>query len=357
MIIFKGMKKINTKGLVVLLIALMILVGGGLCYSSSLQKQEIEEPEVIVEVLPDPVIHKKVYLAIGEYYTLDNENYKSENGSIALVVNGNRVKGMSNGVTKLSDGISYYDIEVTDMITAPYASEQKEQLPCNRYTQEENEYLDEVLRAKIDEKGYQTRAGAVEAARFLLLQFPYHMSYFSENGRGNYCDGEGRYHFQGLYLNTYKVEKENFTHIINGPVEWGCRMFSNPGNCYQINSLDCSGFVTWCLVQNGTDPGDIGAGPVYDVFECSDLGENHKITMESLDEVKVGDLFAEDGHISILIGIKDGLYYIAESNLYIDIRVRISTKEELINSDFYAWVDMDEFYNYQDGKLTNFWEE
>lgn len=355
MITFNGMK---TKTLIIIVTILMILVGCGVYYSSSLNNpvdEIIDEP--VIEELPDPVEHKKVYLAIGEYYTLDNENYKSEDGSVAIVVNNTRVKGLSKGVTKLSDGISYYDIEVTDMITAPYASEEKQQLPCEFYSEEENEYLDEVLRAKIDEKGYQTRAGAVEAARFLLLQFPYHMSYFSENGRGNYCDGEGRYHYQGLYLNTYKVEKENFEHIINGPVPWGCRMFSNPGNCYQINSLDCSGFVTWCLVQNGTDPGDIGAGPVYDVFDCSDLGENHKITMESLDEVKVGDLFAEDGHISILIGIKDGLYYIAESNLHIDIRVRISTKEELIKSDFYAWVDMDEFYNYQDGKLTNYWEE
>lgn len=356
MIIFRGMK---TKKLTLTFIVLLLLVGCGLFYSASLYKSSndvIDQEPEIEEVIPDPIEHKKVYLAVGEYYRLDGDCYYSKNPGIAVVIN-ERVKGISRGKTTLTDGISTYDIEVTDMITAPYISEKKQQLPCEFYTEEQNEYLDEVLRAKIDEKGYQTRAGAVEAARFLLLQFPYHMSYFSENGRGNYCDGEGRYHFEGLYLNIYKVEKEGFQSIINGPVPWGCRMFSNPGNCYQINSLDCSGFVTWCLLQNGTDAGDIGAGPAYDVFDCSDLGENHEITMESLDEVKVGDLFAEDGHISILIGIKDGLYYIAESNLYIDIRVRISTKEELIKSDFYAWVDMDEFYNYQDGNLTNYWEE
>ena len=314
--------------------------------------EPIEQVEPVVECTV--VKHNKVYLAIGETYVLDEEGYVPEDAGVASVTS-NKVKGLNVGTTKLIKDCNSYDIEVTDMITLQYISEKKEQLPCGRYTKEENEYLDTVLASKIKNAGYQTRAGAVEAGRFLLLQFPYHMAYFSENGRLPYCDGEGRYYHEGLYLNTYKVEKENITAIINGPKEWGCRMLANPAGIEQINSLDCSGFVTWCLVNGGFDPGDIGAGRTT-AYDYSDIGENHEITMESLDEVKVGDLFAEDGHISILLGKKDGIYYIGESNLGIDIRIRVTNKQELIESSFYAWIDMDKFYNNQDGNLTDYWQ-
>ena len=315
----------------------------------------VDTPTIEDKPSCEVVVHNKVYLAIDEGYVLDGENYISADSTIAKIVD-DKVIGVKPGVVEVGNECNRYEIEVTDMITAPYISESKTQLPCGRYTAQENDYLDEVLASKIKNVGYQTRAGAVEAGRFLLLQFPYHMAYFSENGRLPYCDGEGRYYHEGLYLNTYKVEKENITKIVHGPAEWGCRIFSNPAQMEQINSLDCSGFVTWCLVNGGFDPGDIGAGGQGLKSGYPMIGEQHKITMESLDEVKVGDLFAEDGHISILLGINDGKYYIGESNLGIDIRIRVSTKQELIDSKFYAWVDMDEFYNHQDGNLSNYWE-
>ena len=326
----------------------------------------IKVEEVIKEIIePDPIPvcelheHNKIYLAINECYTLDDTGYLTDGAGVVALV-GDRIRGIQPGKTLLSKDCNTYEVVVTDLITVPYASEEKEELPCGRYTVEENEFLDEVLAGKIRDKGYQTRAGAVEAARFLLLQFPYHMSYFSENGRyygfGPLCEGEGRYYHEGLYLNVYKAEKESFVATVHGPQPWGCKMFSNPANTYQSNSLDCSGFVTWCLVNGGFDPGDLGAGPDPSHFDYTDLGERHKITEESLDEVKVGDLFSAEGHISILIGKKDGLYYIAESNLGIDIKVRISTKEELLHTDFYQWIDMDEFYGHQDGQLTDYWE-
>ena len=356
MIIFICMKIQPKKAIIVLIVT--ILICGYVLFEVisnyiTISNQPIieEEPEPVCEV----VNHNKIYLAIDEKYTLDDVDYVSNDENIAKVI-GDKVIGVGNGNVTLVKDCNSYEIEVTDMITAPYISEDKEQLPCGRYTPEENDYLDKVLASKISNVGYKTRAGAVEAGRFLLLQFPYHMSYFSENGRLPYCDAEGRYYHEGLYLNTYKIEKEKISLIVNGPAEWGCRIFSNPANCYQLNSLDCSGFVTWCLVNGGFDPGDLGAG-IAEAYDYSDIGPQHEITMESLDEVKVGDLFGEDGHISILLGIKDGLYYIGESNLGIDIRIRVSTKQELIDSAFYAWIDMEEFYNHQDGKLSNYWEE
>ena len=349
------MEKKTVKKIIYILIPCIIISVAVLLYLIKNINSKPEEIEPEPEVIPCEVVeHNKVYLAIGEEYELDEEGYISRNNTIADV-DGKKVVGVKVGKIELYKECNTYEIEVTDMITAPYISEEKEQLPCHRYSEEENDYLDEVLASKIRNVGYGTRAGAVEAGRFLLLQFPYHMSYFSENGRLPNCDGEGRYYHEGLYLNTYKIEKENITQIINGPLEWGCSMYSIPAKCNQLNSLDCSGFVTWCLVNGGFDPGDLGAG-IAEAYDYSDIGPRVEITEESLDKVKVGDLFAEDGHISILIGKHDGLYYVAESNLGIDIRVRVSTKQELIDSAFYAWIDMEEFYNHQDGLLTDYWE-
>ena len=113
--------------------------------------------------------------------------------------------------------------------------------------------------------------------------------------------------------------------------------------------------MSWSLINGGFDPGDIGAGPMAGVTDLSDLGEKHPISRESLQEVKVGDLFSANGHIAILIGIKDDEYYIAESNWGVDVRCYNYSVEKLLSSTFRNWVDMDEFYEHQDGKLSRFW--
>ena len=55
--------------------------------------------------------------------------------------------------------------------------------PLQAYTIEGYELFDE-LENKINNTGYKTRAGVVEAARFLTLNLPYKINYFYENGRG-----------------------------------------------------------------------------------------------------------------------------------------------------------------------------
>lgn len=88
-------------------------------------------------------------------------------------------------------------------------NEDKGYLPCEEYTLEESKLLDEILAYRINEAGYGTRAGAVAAARFLTLEFPYRIAYYWETGRLNntgkdYVDGEGRYYHKGLYLHESK---------------------------------------------------------------------------------------------------------------------------------------------------------
>lgn len=302
-------------------------------------------------------IHPTIYLALNEKYELDDYGYKSSNDSV-LKIDGKNITANKLGKTTLNKNNSIYEVVVTDVIVYPKIDDgSKQEIPCGYYTQEMNEYLDEILKAKVMDKGWGTRAGAVEAARFLLLQFPYKLHYFMENGRLPWAEGEGRYHHYGLYLHLYKVDKDGMAgKQVTGPAPWGCWIFNNTSELTQRNSLDCSGFVTWAIYNGGNEIGDIGAGPSPNVLDCSDLGTNYQINYETLDNCRPGDLFAEDGHIAIMVGRKDDLIYIAESNTYINVRCKGWTYDELINSKFYAWVDMDEFYQYKDGKLTDYWE-
>lgn len=186
--------------------------------SRNAQEEEVSEP-VVRETVEKPCEmkeHYKVYLGVGEVYVLDDIGYVSQDEATASVKT-NRVTGNKVGSTRLIKDCNVYEVEVTDYITAPYIDANKPAMPCGEYTIEENQYLDEILATKIAERGYRTRAAAVQAARFLLLQFPYHMNYFNENGRLPYADGEGRYYHTGLYLNEYKVEEEGISKTVRGP--------------------------------------------------------------------------------------------------------------------------------------------
>lgn len=301
---------------------------------------------------------KIVYLAINEEYHLDDTNYHSDNEEIA-VIDGDIVIGKSVGKTVLSNRFSSFEVEITDMIIAPQVIDNKKELPCGYYSKEDNEYLDMILSSKIKNVGYQTRAGVVEAARFLTLQFPYHLTYFPANGRQNYvdkvCDGEGTYYFDGLYLNTYKEKKDGFSSNVSGPAEWGCKIYSESQKEKIGNSLDDYGFLSWCLKNGGYNFGDIGIGS-DSAHGYSQFAYQNKLTKDSLSMMKVGDIFLEENHVSILIGLFDNQYYVAESKKKKGVRVVSYTIDELLASKKYAWIDMTNYYK-NDGKLTNYWEK
>ena len=134
--------------MLLLLIGLSLSVMG---FGPRLMEEETVEEEVIVEEEEEKPCtvndHYKVYLAIDEVYVLDDIGYKSDDESIASVAT-NRVSGHKVGKTILRKDCNTYEVEVTDMITAPYASEEKPQLTCGLYTAEDNEYLDEILKTK-----------------------------------------------------------------------------------------------------------------------------------------------------------------------------------------------------------------
>lgn len=316
-----------------------------------------------------------IYLTIGESKTISftEKNISSKGADYDFFIDDNDIASLENNIiTGISKGETILHekksdkvvkIIVTDLITKPtISSSRKSILPCNRYSEEENKLLDEFLKNDVELAGYKTRAGAVAAARFLTLKLKYRIPYFYENGRvsdsgTNYVDGEGRYYHTGLYLSDTK--KNDIVASFNGPVIWGCplRNWENEpffgyieGNLMP-NGLDCSGFVTWSLVNGGFDPGDRGAG------QMTELGEFVKLNDEVMNSniIKAGDLFNYWGHISIIVGIKDGIYYVAESlPNYDGVDLRVYNKEEVLDMFRYV-VLMDSFYK-DDGNYLEFWD-
>ena len=301
---------------------------------------------------------KEIYLAKGETYPFDAESYEISDESIISVKEG-MICGLSDGQAVISVGCERYIVNVSSLYTAETLNMNKEYLPAGRYSDEENIYLDNVLKYLIKEAGYQTRAGAVEAARFLTLRFPYKLNYFYENGRmeedHDYIDGEGRYYHKGLYLSDYKqrllgVDRDDSDY-------WGVEIYEYETDSYSPNGLDCSGFITWALYNAGYDCGDIGAGPTPDALDLTDLGDPVYVDDVDLGEVRCGDLVGQDGHIGMIIGMDEDHICIAESYWVNDLQVRVYDYAEFIEDSEWEYViRMDRYYK-EDGNYTDHWTE
>ncbi|MBQ3021045.1 MAG: hypothetical protein IJD92_02320 [Bacilli bacterium] len=318
----------------------------------------------------NPIINvnkEEIYLALNEQFILETNiediEYEILNKEI-ITINNNIITGIKSGNTiiklKKYNTVKEIKVNVSDLYTLPIINNNKNYLSCNQYTESENNYLDKVLEYKINNAGYKTRAGVVEASRFLTLSFKYRIHYFYENGRlltngtRSYVDGEGRYYHKGLYLSESKYDTLYAKQY--GPSIWGCPLYTKIQNITTPNGLDCSGFISWALLNAGFDVGDRGAGiSEIKTNDLDDLGEKIEINYDTLNNnlYKVGDLISRDGHIGILIGIGNDRFYVAESLDY-DLHVNIYNTEELINSDWTYFINMDNLY-LSDGNLTNMW--
>ena len=299
----------------------------------------------------------EIYLAVGETYPLVSKEAVLEEGENIISIEEDGIRGLADGQSVLQAGCDTYTVHVSSLYTKEILEMDKDFLPEERYTVEENRYLDTVLRYLIGEAGVQTRAGAVEAARFLTLRFPYKLHYFYENGRletdGYVSDGEGRYYHEGLYLSSAKLAGISASLAESGA--WGTQVYEYSTGEYTANGLDCSGFITWALYNAGFDCGDIGAGPSDDVLDLTDLGELIDIDDVKIEELKCGDLAGLDGHIGMIIGLDETSIYIAESYWVRDLQVRVYTYEEFLQgSEWEYCILMDEYYQ-QDGNYTAMW--
>lgn len=342
---------------------------------------KINEASDLGNILKLTLDKEKIYLAINGSHTptltISSVGYAdktitwtSEDDKIAIVDENGKIKGIKKGNTKVTakvmDKEITIDVVVTDLITVRPKSfnNKKKYLSCNKYTEEDNNLLDEILKDRINTVGYKTRAGAVEAARFLALEFPYKIKYFSENGRMGErtykVDGEGRYYHEGLYLHSSRYN--NIKYKAEGPKTWGCTMYNRVSHKRSANGLDCSGFITWVLVNGGFDPGDIGAGVSPGIKDLTDYGEktifNAKVIKSR--KVKVGDLLSSTGpgggHIAMIVGEDSEYYYVAESlwtSPNVGVVILPYSKKNLFKRYYYVML-MDSYYK-EDGKLTKLW--
>lgn len=302
------------------------------------------------------------YITLGDIKDL----FTSSDKSVAYVEN-NKIISENKGTSKIK--VKEFDEEinviVTDLINkAPKKyNYNREYLSCDKFTLKEEKLLDKILKDRVEEKGYKTRAGVVEAARFLTLEFPYRISYFSENGRLDggslIADGEGRFYHNGLYLTSSKY-KEIKT-VVKGPKPWGCYMYSKPSKGMRRNGLDCSGFTTWVLHNGGFDPGDLPARGKNIEYDLNSIGTEKVLTYElSISKkIKAGDFLGEvsesEGHSAIIVGVDKNYYYVAESLWHSPLGVNINKyKKEDLYKNFETVNLMDSYYK-KYGNYSNMW--
>lgn len=297
-----------------------------------------------------------------EFYSNDESIAKIEDGMIVGVKEGTTTIGVKGSKDTLK-------VIVTDLISKPTLSKTKKEIvPCNKYSEDEAELLDKLLEYYINEAGYKTRAGAVAAGRFLTLQFKYRVPYFYENGRINdsgvhKADGEGRYYKKGLYLHENKFANILYTYA--DKAIWGCPLKNGSNNPKygfvagrkMPNGLDCSGFVSWALVNGGFDPGDVGAGENEGIYQLTNTGEFTVLTRDLAmsGNIKTGDLFNFWGHIALIIGQDDDNYYVAESLPHLGGVIAKTYSKKTVANTFEFVVFMDTFYK-EDGNLQDYWE-
>ncbi len=299
-----------------------------------------------------PIIYignkKEISIEVNnEYLELNNLKVKPiKSGKSTIEIEGLEVNETIKSIT------SKYYVPTTSLTG-------KENTSCDKVSETENDLLDEILKGKVNEVGNKTRAGVIEAARFLTLHFPYKIEYFYENGRlgTNKIDGEGRYYHEGLYLNSSRYS--SISKSGSGPKAWGCKLYSSPVKEKTNNGLDCSGFVSWTLLNGGFNPGDLGAG-FTSTRNLTDLGELKKTTKSLIEssKIKAGDLvhnYEATGHIGIIIGIDDDNYYVAQAIWYDDNGVTVTKiSKSYMPTKFPHVVLMDSYYK-EDGKYTEMW--
>lgn len=359
--------KISRVLIVILIILMMVFCGlyfGDKQVLHIIEKNEQLAFETEEERINNLEISKNIYLCLNEKYYVNNiDRYDDSIIEFHNDNDKNYIMGIKVGETKVYDvdNDQMYLVSVSNLYDLEQINPNKLPLPCHKYSQDEAAYLDTVLQNKIYDAGYNTRAGVVSAMRFLTLQFKYKLLYFCENGRldtntgREMCDGEGRYYHVGLYLSEDKFDDISVSK--EGPAIWGCDLYEIPEARDYYNGIDCSGLITWSLLNAGYDCGDIGGG--YGIesegFDCVDLGKAVEIKDIDYADIKAGDLIGYSGHIGMIIGVDGQKLYVAQAYWENDLEVvTYNNYDELEKSKWEYVVLMDGYYK-QDGNYTATW--
>lgn len=199
-------------------------------------------------------------------------------------------------------------------------------IKCNSYNANDRSRLENILKQAVSEAGYGTRAGVVEAARFLVGGLEYKIPYL---GPKSHDSRLGRYNQVGL-------------NIANN-TGWGCS-FSD-----WTQGIDCTNFVAWAFIQAGLKVN--GVYSTTNVYKIKDV----------VDRLQVGDLLLTPGedreftHVGIIIGIDSSSIYVAEATTG-NINAVVTTRMDKNNLPTSGKFSKARLYEYQEnGNVTNMW--
>ena len=202
-------------------------------------------------------------------------------------------------------------------------------IKCSTYTASDRARLESLLTQAVNAVGRGTRAGVVEAARFLSGGMKYKVSY---RGTSKVDSTLGRYYKLGLNIANSKG--------------WGCNVSG------YTQGMDCTNFVYWAVKNGGLSSGSVGihSGAVP-------LAQN-------VNKVRVGDflLTLSDGsvswtyaHTTIVIGVDSNFIYIAEQTSWGTRVSKVSKSNPPAKKSEHGMVS---FGNYpSEGRVTDMWNE
>lgn len=208
----------------------------------------------------------------------------------------------------------------------------KPTISCKAYNSVERVELEEKLKKVVEDGGYGTRAGVVEAARFLIGALDYKIPYL---GPKDFDDDLGRYRKVGLNIANDKA--------------WGC----NIGGWLQ--GMDCTNFVEWAFYQNGikTHPYTKGHNDTISIASALRVGDLLFTPCEIDCEEKVYGL----SHLGIIIGVDENYFYVAESTTG-SINAIVVTKWDKNNMPKKGKFSWAKIWDYgMDGNVTDMWVE
>ena len=205
----------------------------------------------------------------------------------------------------------------------------KPEMKCNTYSTSEKADLERRLSKAVSDAGYGTRAGVVEAARFLVGALDYKVPYL---GPKAFDSSLGRYDRVGLNIANS-----------NG---WGCNVSG------WKQGMDCTNFVIWAFKQNGLYP----KGYYSDDYTYK--------TVNVVGNLQVGDFlltpcdstcYSSFQHIGIIIGIDNKYIYVAEATTG-SIDAIVVTKYDKFDMPKKDKFSIAKLYKYaKEGNITNMW--
>ena len=210
------------------------------------------------------------------------------------------------------------------------ANNTKPYMKCNTYTASDKIKYEKQLSDAINSVGYGTRAGVVEAARFLVGGLDYKVKYL---GPKKVNSALGRYAKKGLNIGQSGA--------------WGCMVSG------WTQGMDCTNFVEWAFVQNGLSI----SGGVYGT-------SNTYKTAEVINKIRAGDfmLVPNNGqnpnkgnflHIGIVVGVDNNSIYVAEATTGSIDAIVVTRLDKSNASSKFKTVRL---YNYpSDGNYSNMW--